>query len=295
MSSVSLLARLSRADEGVGGAEGGRDLLTGDGRLDPNPRRELGRFGDRALQLGPVRELVVGQRGPAELELRVEARLHGQAQRSERRRVALPARHPAEREQPQTPLPAIVVAGREALDVDRVAGRVQLRRLERERAPVDAEHDVREARGGAERASGVPVRVPEEERHASRLRERREQDEEERHHVDERGVGAARDLAARRSRETQASPDPGPRAEGRELDIRRQVVAPDRAAQDADRLEAAGESADEVDRLREGGMVGVDRLRDDEEPHQRAVPATVASASSRSFAARSSGVECQST
>ena len=113
--------------------------------------------------------------------------------------------------------------------------------------------------------------------------------------MDERGVGARGDLPARRSREAQASSDAGARAEGRELDVGRQVVAADRAAQDGDRLEAAGERADEVDRLREGGVVGVDRLRDDEEPHQRAVPATVASASSRSLAARSSGVECQST
>ena len=247
------------------------------------------------LELGGVRALVVGQRRPAQLELGIEAALDREAQPRERRLVPLPAGHPAEREQAQRPVLARASARHEAIDVDRVAGRVQLRRLERERAAVDAEDDVGEARGDAQRAARVPVRVPEQERHAARLRERRQQHQEERHHVDEHGVRAARELAACCPREPQPATGARACAEGRQLDRRRQVVSPDRAAEDVHGVEAVGEGPHEVDRLGERGMVGVDRLRDEEQPHQRTVPATVASASARSCDASSSGVECHSS
>ena len=51
--------------------------------------------------------------------------------------------------------------------------REQLRRREREARPVDAEHAGREPRRHAQRAARVPVRVPEEQRHAPDLGERR--------------------------------------------------------------------------------------------------------------------------
>ena len=116
--------------------------------------------------------------------------------------------------------------------------------------------------------------------------------------MDEHGAGSRRPRQHGHGQGTQepdAAPDTRARAERAQADVRGQVVAADRVAEHVDLLEAGGELADDVDGLRQHRMVGVDLLRDEEEPQaQRAVPAIVASTSARISRASSSGVECQS-
>ena len=72
-------------------------------------------------------------------------------------------------------------------------------------------------------------------------------------------------------------------------------MAPDAVADHGHVLTAPGESADDVDRLGECRVVGVDGLRDDAEAHAQCAPAIVSSTSARSSAAKRSGVECHAS
>ena len=111
---------------------------------------------------------------------------------SQHRVVALPACGPAQGEEPERALRLGLVGGREPRHVDRVAGRMQLRRRERERAAADAEDDVHERRRQPQRSSGVPVGVPEEDRDSKQLRQRSHQQHEQRDHVHDDGIGRRR-------------------------------------------------------------------------------------------------------
>ena len=64
-------------------------------------------------------------------------------------------------------------ARRELRHVDPVPDPDDLGQVEGEGPPIDAERDVGERGGNAERAVNSPVRVPEDRRPASQLRERR--------------------------------------------------------------------------------------------------------------------------
>ena len=174
-----------------------------------------------------------------------------------------------------------------------MADPAHLRRVEGEGTPVDAEDGVRESSRQPQRPSRVPVRVPEGEPHAERLRERRSEDEEERDHVRQHGVGprGPPKLRCQRPREADASAEPRARAELAHAHVRGQpAVRTDRRAEDDELVRARCERVDEVERLRERGVLGVERLGDEDEPHQ----AIVRSTSSRYAAANSAGVECQS-
>ena len=144
----------------------------------------------------------------------------------------------------------------------------------------------------------MPVRVPESEPDSERLRERRGQDQEERDHVRQHRVRprAAPQLVRKRPLEADPSADAAGGAEGANAHVRRQVMASDGVAEDGDRLAPRRERANDVHRLRQHRMVGVDGLRDEDEAHgQRTVPATAASTSERMSRARSSGVASQSS
>ena len=87
--------------------------------------------GDNRLQLAPVRLLVLGQLRAADLELRVEPPLRRELERSEHRVVALPARRPAQGEEPKRALGRRILRRREA---GRRRSRVRSRAASRSRA-----------------------------------------------------------------------------------------------------------------------------------------------------------------
>ena len=132
-------------------------------------REELGhlRTVDRPAQLRPVSEpelvpqrqelaavlpLQLGQRRAVDGQPNVEPAVEGAAKRAQHDVEPLRRRVAPEREQPEA-VARRMVAARELREVDPVADRVHLRRVEREGAAVDARHRRRD-RGGALAASG---------------------------------------------------------------------------------------------------------------------------------------------
>ena len=126
------------------------------------------------------------------------------------------------------------------------------------------------------------MRVPEEERGATRLRERGSEHEEERDHVGEhsRPVSSAQ-LGSEPAQEAHPPARPAPAAVDANTHVRGQLVPADARAEHHHLVEPICKRADEVECLREDGVVGVESLGDEDEsqPDSRA-PASVRSTSS---------------
>ena len=141
-----------------------------------------------------------------------------------------------------------------------------LRRVDGERAPVDADDRRRRLLRGFERPRALPVREPEQQRHAERPRERRRE-----HGVDRAHVGDDRDglrpQLLRRARPRSAAPRP---AFVREAKLRLRQLSRQRAGEHAvgehDHLvDQRGERADLRHRGRERRVPRIDLLRDEDE------------------------------
>ena len=104
-------------------------------------------------------------------------------------------------------------------EVDPVAERDELRRLEGKRARVDAEHVRRRSRRRAEERARAPVREPEQDGHPERAGKRSGQHRVDRAHVGEHGVGAAQ-LRGERAREAEAARRLAPAAERLDAAVR---------------------------------------------------------------------------
>ena len=76
-----------------------------------------------------------------------------------------------------------MLAAGKLVHVDAVAERDELRRCERKRASVDADHARDDPLCHAKRSSRIPVRVPEEQRDAQRAHEGRGEQRVQRNHV----------------------------------------------------------------------------------------------------------------
>ena len=231
----------------------------------------------RPFELRSVRDLVGRQRRTAQLEryVAVEA-LEG----VEERRESLPPRRAAEREQPERPFDSRGGRRRERVHVDRMAdGGAQLRRLQREARRVDAEYPVREPRCEPQRPARVPVRVPEQNRHPAGARERHGERDESGNHVHEHRIRATEqrtELPLEREHATRLAA----RVERPHLDVRRDLVPVRGPAQHDHVVDALGKRTHEIERLRKRAMRRIQRLRDEDELHQRA-PARTRSTSSR--------------
>ena len=125
------------------------------------------------------------------------------------------------------------------------------------------------------------------------LCKRRGQEEKQRDHMGEhgRGPGFLSKLQSELANESSATRElPGP-TERAHSNVRRQLVPADGGAQHGHVVESLGERRDEVERVGEDGMVGVERLGDEDESQLASRPAAiVCSASRRSERANSSGV-----
>ena len=125
------------------------------------------------------------------------------------------------------------------------------------------------------------------------LRERRGQEEKQGDHVGEHGgrSGLLSKLRSELTNESSAARGLPGRTERSHPDVRRQLVPADAGAEHGHVLELLGERRDEVERVGEDGMVGVERLGDKDESQLASRPAAiVCSASWRSERANSSGV-----
>ena len=291
-------ARLRRAQEAVGARQQRGELVARQRRLDPDALAQLGRSTHGLLQLAAMRALVVGQLRPSDLEPDVAAALDGEGERLQHRVVALPARRPAEGEQARRTVVAVPRGRGELRHVDRVPGRLELRRRDREGAAADADNDVDERQRQAQRPARVPVRVPEQDRDAQRLHERRRKQREQRHHVDEHGRGprrARQHRGSERAHESDAAPDPGAGAEGAQAHVGGQVV-PSTASQRTSTASHRAASSRRTSTVwaSTGWSASTFWVTKRIRTAQRAVPAIVASTSARISRASSSGVACQS-
>ena len=112
------------------------------------------------------------------------------------------------------------------------------------------------------------MRVPEQQRHAPRLRERRGEDEVDRAHVGEHGVDAAGEHERReRAHEPQPTPQTAAGAEEADRDVRRKVVRAHACREHDELVAALRERLQLRHRRGENGIVRVDDLRDHEQPH----------------------------
>ncbi len=249
-------------------------------------REELGhlRTVDRPLQLRPVSEpelvpqrqelaavlpLQLGERRAVDGQPDVEPAVERAAKRAQddveplRRRVA------PEREQPEV-VARRMVAARELREVDPVADRVHLRRVEREGAAVDARHRRRDRRGGSERRARTPVREPEDERNPERPDERRAEHRVDRAHVRDDADGPRAELARERRLEAQAAADLATVAEQPHARVRRERPVRRAVGEHDELVHVRRERADHRHRRSERVVRRVDLLRDEDElPHQK--------------------------
>ncbi len=144
-----------------------------------------------------------------------------------------------------------------------------LRRAERERCGLRAEDHVDEARGRGERPARVPLRVPEQQRHAQELCGRCGQHGEERHHVHEHRVRSRATCQLRDDalREGESAPHACGRAEDPDAHIGRKLVPACIRAQHHHLVEPPRECPHEIERVREHRVILVDRLRHEDQPH----------------------------
>ena len=111
----------------------------------------------------------------------------------------------------------------------------------------------------------------------SELRERRGEHEKERDHVRQHGVGAgpAPELRHQSAREADAAAEPRARAELANAHVGGQPGgAPTDAQRTTSSSERAASASHEVERLRQRRVLGVERLGDEDEPHQTIVRST---------------------
>ena len=222
------------------------------------------------------------ERRPADLQRRVEPEGNGEPERLQHGRVPLPRRHAAKGEKPQRAVVGLGPDGRwEPPHVDGVADAAHLGALERERAAVDAEQDIRQPRRDSERTVGMPVGVPEPERDPERLDDRGRKDEKGRDHVHEHRIRplprAKERLLGKHSLEGDPPPGAGRGTECSDPHVRGQLVAADVVTEHDDLVTPARQRIQDVDRLCERRVVGIHHLGEDDQPHRlsgcRGVPA----------------------
>ena len=229
----------------------------------------------RSLVLGQLRAR--GSRAARRARARPRARAPRASCRSPSTRVS-----PAEREQPQRAV--VRRAGRRcgsARRRSRGRSRAPSGVVERERAAADAEDDV--ASGVASRSARPAFQCvyQSSERDPQRLRERRRRAATKSGTMcDEDGVRPRlpwRSSAASARSNRSLAPGAMPRRRSANAHVRGQLVPARRESQITTTSSQRRASArDDVDRLRERGVVGVDGLGDEDEPHgQRASRATV--------------------
>jgi hypothetical protein len=219
--------------------------------------------GGEALELAPVRALLLRERRPVHVEPHV-VRLHERAQDDVQ---PLRGRVAPEREQPQPVRVAARAGAVELGKVDPVPDRAQLARGEWERPLVDRRHRGRDALCRAQQAARPPVREPEHERDAERAHERRREDGVDRTHVRDDGASAQTpELSRERRVEAQAPTRLAPRAERPHATVRGQHLVDHGVRQDHDLVDPRRERADLRHRRRQRRVRGVDLLRDEDEP-----------------------------
>ena len=146
-----------------------------------------------------------------------------------------------------------------------------LRRAKRERACVDAEDGVGEPSREAQQPAGVPVRVPQRYGTPRSLGERPERARRRAEPCARaRIVRPLAQLARERAHERQTTSEPR-RARRRRAHARSRQWRMDAhgLTEHHDLVAARRQRFDEVECLRERGMLSVERLRDEDEPHQR--------------------------
>ena len=174
----------------------------------------------------------------------------------------------AECEQAQAVLPPALDAA-EVAEVDPVADRDELARLERKGALIDGNDGRREAFREPEQPARTPVREPEQHLRAKRPGDRRSEDGVDRAHVREhrRGPRPACELGDERRLEAQPSPRFRRGAKQPHAAVLRQHALNRRVRDDDELVDKGCERAQLGDGRAEHRASRVDLLRDDNEPH----------------------------